>query len=242
MAKPKKTNDGSVEIGSAERKIEFKKREFKFSPKQTQLLETLLNEDTKIVFISGPAGSSKTYMAIYAAMQLMANDKAMDMLYIRSIAESADKGIGSLPGDMNEKFLPFAIPLEDKLDEIVTAPTMLNLKKENSISVLPINFVRGSNWTNKVVVADECQNFSRKELTTLLTRIGKNAKLFLCGDLMQSDIKQSGFCDMITVFEGEDSAEKGIHVFKFGKEDIYRSEILKFIIEKIESLPALPCK
>jgi phosphate starvation-inducible PhoH-like protein len=219
-----------------ERKIDFKQRKFKFSNKQKELLELCLNPDTKAIFIAGPAGSSKTYMAIYAALNLLSSKRELEMIYIRSIAESADKGIGSLPGDVNEKFLPFSIPLDDKLDEIITAPTAINMKKDGVIGVMPINFVRGSSWTNRVVVADESQNFSHKELVTLITRIGENAKLFVCGDLMQSDIRLSGFEEMIELFDDEDSKARGIHVFKFGNEDIYRSEILRFIVAKLETL------
>lgn len=236
MAKPKKSAEGSVEIGSMERKIEFKQRKFKFSEKQKQLLEICLNPDTKAVFITGPAGSSKTYMAVYAALNLLATNKDWDMTYIRSLAESADRGIGSLPGTVEEKFMPFLIPLEDKMEEIITAPTMVNLRKDQVINVMPVNFVRGANWCNKVVVCDEAQNFSKKELITLITRIGENSKLLLCGDLMQSDIRATGFCSFINLFDDEESRKNGIHVFRFDKEDIYRSEILKFIIQKLEQL------
>ncbi len=236
MAKSKKSSEGSVEIGSMERKIEFKPRKFKFSEKQKQLLDVCLNPETKAIFITGPAGSSKTYMAVYAALNLLAINKEWDMTYIRSLAESADRGIGSLPGTVEEKFMPFLIPLEDKMDEIITAPTMVNLRKEQIINVLPVNFVRGSSWTNKVVICDEAQNFSRKELITLVTRIGEQSKIFICGDLMQSDIRSSGFNEFVNLFDDEESRSKGIHVFKFDKEDIYRSEILKFIVEKLEQL------
>ena len=175
-------------------------------------------------------------MAVYAALNLLAINREWDMTYIRSIAESADRGIGSLPGTVDEKFMPFLIPLEDKMEEIITAPTMVNLRKEQIINVLPVNFVRGASWTNKVVICDEAQNFSKKELITLITRIGEQSKLFICGDLMQSDIRFSGFNDFINLFDDEESRARGIHVFHFGKEDIYRSEILKFIVEKLEQL------
>ena len=114
MAKPKKSVEGSVEIGSAERKIEFKQRKFKFSEKQKQLLDICLNPETKIVFISGAAGTSKTMMAAYASLNLLIAHRDWEMLYVRSIAESGDRGIGSLPGTVEEKFAPFMLPLEEK--------------------------------------------------------------------------------------------------------------------------------
>lgn len=236
MAKSKKSSEGSIEIGSMERKIEFKQRKFKLSEKQKQLLDICLNPETKIVFIAGPAGTAKTWMSVYSALNLLATNKELELIYVRSIAESGDKGLGSLPGTVDEKFLPFLLPLEDKMDEIITAPTMVSLRKDGIISALPVNFVRGSSWQNKIIACDECQNFSKKELTTLITRIGENSKMFFSGDLMQSDIRNSGFSQFLECFDNEESRAQGIHVFKFDKSDIFRSEILKFIIEKIESM------
>jgi hypothetical protein len=196
----------------------------------------LIKDESHLYITRDYIVTHNTYMAVYAALNLLAINRDWDMTYIRSIAESADRGIGSLPGTVDEKFAPFLIPLEDKMEEIITAPTMINLRKEQVINVLPVNFVRGSSWSNKLVICDEAQNFSKKELITLITRIGEQSKLFICGDLMQSDIRSSGFNDFINLFDDEESRARGIHVFHFGKEDIYRSEILKFIVEKLEQL------
>ena len=69
------------------------------------------------------------------------------------------------------------------------------------VNAIPVNFLRGSNWRNKIIIADESQNFTFKELTTLVTRLGENSKLFICGDPMQSDINgKSGFSEMTDLF------------------------------------------
>lgn len=190
------------------------------------------------MLVAGPAGSTKTYMAVYAALRLLSAEEDLDLLYIRTVIESADKGLGALPGDIDEKFNPYTAPLEDKLMEML--PKTNTIRKEllesGRISAVPINYLRGANWKDKVVIADEAQNFTYKELTTLLTRIGRNCKLIICGDFMQSDINgKSGFPAMFDLFNDEESRKQGIHAFKFGKEDILRSEILKFIISKLES-------
>jgi phosphate starvation-inducible PhoH-like protein len=238
MAKKKTDRSGAFEIHpQLEHKIRIKNRKFKFTDKQIRLLNLLLDPDNPIVFISGCAGTSKTFMAIYAAIQLMSEDREKQLLYVRSIAESSDKGLGSLPGDIAEKFDPFLMPLYDKLDEIVQPQDVVFLKQEEMISSVPINFLRGASWTNKVVVADECQNFSLKELTTLITRVGAGTKLILCGDIMQSDIgSRSGFKDVFNAFKEDDSKAKGIHTFQFTRDDIVRSEILKFLVSKLEKL------
>ena len=206
------SKQSTFELSSSFHSINFKQREFNFTVKQQKLLESILHENTKIIFVAGPAGSSKTYMSVYGCLQLMAKDFQKDLLYIRSIAESADKGLGSLPGD--------------------TA----YMKQIGRISAVPINFLRGANWNNRLIVADEAQNFTFKELTTLITRVGENTKLIICGDFMQSDINgRSGFREMFDLFNCEESQEHGITSFKFTNRDIVRSKILKYIVSKIEN-------
>ena len=85
------------------------------------------------------------------------------------------------------------------------------------------------------MIADEAQNFTFKELTTLITRIGDNTKLLICGDPMQADINgRTGFMDMFRLFNDRESREKGIHCFEFTEVDVKRSEILKYVITKLQ--------
>lgn len=221
---------------SIERSVKFKTKKFKFTKKQQQLLVILLDPETKVVFISGPAGSAKTYMSLYAMLQIIKADFDKDILYIRSIAESADKGLGSLPGDIEEKFDPFLMPLYDKIGEIIHEGDALFLKQSGKVSAAPVNYLRGASWEDKLVFADEAQNFTMKELTTLITRIGERTKVIIGGDFMQSDINgRSGFKNMVDKFDDQESIDNGIHVFQFTKDDIVRSEILKFIIGRLEN-------
>jgi phosphate starvation-inducible PhoH-like protein len=161
-----------------------------------------------------------------------------DLFYVRTIAESADRNLGSLPGDVNEKFNPFMMPMQDKLSELLEPGQIKMLLDEKIIQCAPINFLRGASWSNKLIIADESQNFTRKELVTLITRIGDNSKYFICGDPMQSDINgKTGFISIMDLFDDEDSKAQGVYTFKFTTEDIVRSEILKFIVNKLENNP-----
>jgi len=204
--------------------------------KQKGLVQLAIDNDTKIIFISGPAGSSKTYISVYSALRLLSQYNELDLIYIRTIIESAEKGLGALPGGLDEKFNPYILPLEDKLNEIL--PTNTTIKKDlinkGRVQAMPINFLRGADWKSKVVILDEAQNATFKELTTLITRLGENSKLFICGDIMQSDINgRSGFSGMMDLFNDKESESRGIHTFRFTEEDIKRSEILKYIIRKL---------
>jgi len=240
MAKKKLDKSGSFELHpQLEHKIRTKAKKFRFTSKQVQFLDLLLDPQNSVIFVSGPAGTSKTYMSLYAAIQLMAADKDKELLYVRSIIESAEKGLGSLPGDISEKFDPFLMPLYDKLEEIVQPQDVVWLKSEGKIGALPVNFLRGANWVNKIVVADECQNFTFKEITTLITRVGEGSKLIICGDFMQSDIgNKSGFKPIFNLFNDQESKDNGVQTFSFTHDDIVRSGILKFLITKLENYQA----
>ncbi|MFN9901416.1 MAG: PhoH family protein, partial [bacterium] len=111
-----------------------------------------------------------------------------EVVYVRTIIESGERSLGSLPGTINEKFQPFLQPLEDKIHEIIEATDANKLKEDGRIAAIPVNFLRGSTLSDKIVSADEVQNFTHKEITTLITRIGEGSKIFLCGDFMQSDM------------------------------------------------------
>lgn len=206
--------------------------------KQKVFVKLALDQKTKIVFVNGPAGSTKTYVAVFAALRELQKNEGKDLLYVRTAIESADKGLGALPGTLEEKFNPYMAPLEDKLEELLPRTTDIKnqLIHSGRIQAMPINFLRGASWNNKIIIADESQNFTFKELVTLITRIGEDSKLFICGDMMQSDINgKSGFKSMFDLFNDEESKERGIHCFKFYEKDILRSEILKYIIKKLES-------
>lgn len=218
-------------------KLTFKVNNLRLTDKQKIFLALALQEETNIMFVSGPAGSTKTYMAVYAALRHLSANDDLDMFYVRTVIESADKGLGALPGSVEEKINPYMAPLEDKLIEML--PQNKTVRKElidsGRIQAMPINFLRGASWKDKVVVADEAQNFTFKELTTLITRLGHNSKLFICGDFMQSDINgKSGYADMFNLFKDKESEDNGIHCFSFNKNDILRSELQKYIIGKLE--------
>jgi phosphate starvation-inducible PhoH-like protein len=232
----KKSKKESIEIPQLKQTVHV--NSLKLTERQKKFLSIAFDDSTKIMFIAGPAGSTKTYMAVYSALRLLSAFDELDLMYVRTVIESADKGLGALPGDIDDKFNPYMAPLEDKLYEML--PKNNTTKKEmldsGRISAMPINYLRGSSWRDKVVVADEAQNFTYKELTTLITRVGENCKLFICGDFMQSDINgKSGFAPMFDLFNDEESVTMGIHSFKFGKNDILRSEILKYIISKLDN-------
>jgi phosphate starvation-inducible PhoH-like protein len=203
--------------------------------KQKQFLELALDKQTKLMFVSGPAGTAKTYMAIYAALSLMNERRVSDLIYIRSAVESSDSKLGFLPGETNEKMAPYMQPLMDKLLELLPKNDIDLLKKEDRISSVPVGFLRGLNWNAKIIIADEAQNMTYKELFTLITRTGEFSKVFILGDPEQSDINgKSGFIKMISHFDDDESKVNGIQTFHLMENDIVRSGLVQFIIKKVK--------
>jgi phosphate starvation-inducible PhoH-like protein len=212
--------------------------QFKLNEVHNSFMEIMLYKDTKMVFVDGPAGSAKSYLAVYGALQMLLKKQVQQIVYIRSIVESASKSIGSLPGEIGDKFHPWSLPLLEKMDELVGPKISGELMKNNYVKCLPVNFVRGLTFRDSFVIIDEAQNLDSKELTTILTRFGENSKYVVIGDSFQSDIgSKNGFSKIRSAFDDKESEEKGIHNFVFSTNEVVRSEILKFIVKKLESAP-----
>jgi len=212
-----------------------------WTEKQKTFIELATNKDTRIIFLSGPAGTSKSILAVYSALELLNSKRISDIIYVRTIIESAAHSMGTLPGDADQKLQFFVSVLNDKLEELLPTADIKRLHTDERVKGMPVNYLRGASYNAKAVIVDEAQNANFSELLTSLTRIGKFTKYFILGDPMQTDLKnkeQSGFKVMFDLFNDEESQKRGIYCVEFGKEDIMRSEILKFIIEKVENYRA----
>ena len=211
-------------------------QKFHLNDRHKAFVEQALDDSSQIMFCDGPAGSSKTYLAVYVALSMLRDKKIDEIVYIRSIVESATRKLGSLPGEVDEKFKPWSIPLIEKCDELVGKQVTEMLFNSDYLKSIPVNFLRGSTFMNNVVIVDEAQNLEHSELVTILTRFGKNCKLFVIGDSLQSDIQKSGFEKIMKAFDTDDSHTEGIHAFHFTEEDITRSKLLKFIVKVISTI------
>lgn len=202
--------------------------------KQQQFLALAADKTTKVIFVSGPAGTSKTFLAVLHALKMINEKRVSDLVYIRSVVECSDAKLGFLPGEADEKMAPYIQPLLDKLSEMLPKGDIDILLKEERVTGVPVGFLRGLNWNAKVIIADEAQNMTFKELFTLITRTGEFSKVFILGDPEQSDINgKSGFIKMLGHFDDEESRQNGIHVFRFTEDDIVRSGLVQFIISKV---------
>jgi len=241
--KSEQTKDTSPRVHQRE-KINFtlNLRGLDWTEKQKAFIELATNKDTKVIFLSGPAGTSKSILAVYCSLILLNSKKISDIIYVRTIVESAAHSMGTLPGDADQKLQFFTAVLNDKLEELLPAGDIKRLVADERIKGMPVNYLRGASYNAKAVIVDEAQNANFQELLTSLTRIGKFTKYFILGDPMQTDLKhkeQSGFKTMYDIFNTEESQAQGIYCIEFTKDDIMRSELLRFIIDQVEKYNAL---
>lgn len=242
MSKPKPRTtkpDTSPKVYQRE-KIDFDLhiRELPWTEKQQALLELGADKASRVIFLSGPAGSSKTTVAMRIGLELLQQKKVSDIIFVRAAVESADSKLGYLPGDITGKFEPYMGPFEDKLEELLPAGDVKRLKAESRLSYQPINFIRGASWTARFVIVDEVQNLTINEIQTLLTRIGKFTKMILCADNAQSDLpktKQGGFEKVSHMFNTTAASAFGIYSLAFNNDDIMRSELCKFIVKTFDA-------
>jgi hypothetical protein len=202
--------------------------------------QCLLVDDPEHLYLTNDCiVTHNTTTSVLGSLQLLNDNQSIEqILYIRSITESADKSIGALPGNFKEKTAPFAAPLIDKLEQLVSPKDVKELISSKQIEFAPINFLRGADWKNKIVILDEAQGLSIREFETVLTRLGANSKLIICGDARQSDIgRKSGFKKIMEHFSScVESKKWGIESFQFTPEDILRSPFLKFVIEEMDKI------
>lgn len=212
---------------------------FEWTTKQENILSILNDKNTKCFFIEGPAGVGKTQLAIYSALQHLQSRCKDKLIYIRSIVESSNQSMGYLPGDLNDKQSPFMQVLEDKLEDMLAAHEIDELKKSNRIETKSPNFLRGKDFKNTYIIVDEAQNFTFEELVLIISRIGDFSKIVFLFDPNQSDLKRkdkkNDIVKFSSIFNTEKSKLFGIHFAKFLKSDILRSDFCKFVMDEIEN-------
>lgn len=182
-------------------------------------------EDNDVIFGIGSAGTGKTYIAAnYAAGELY--HKRIDKIVLTRPNIETGRGLGFLPGTLEEKYSPYLEPFDNIFSIALGKGFYEYALKNKSIEPRPLGFMRGATFDNCIVLVDECQQATKEEFKMLLSRIGKNCKMILSGDQDQSDIENSGLMDAVRRLEHID----GIEVVRFLDSDIVRSKLCKQII------------
>ena len=191
-------------------------------------------------FLFGCAGTGKTFVSLYLAMQDVLNlqTKYEKVVLVRSLIPTRE--IGFLPGDEEDKAALYQVPYQNMVQFMFEQPNeqafkMLydRLKSQGSLYFLSTSFLRGITIDNGIIIVDEAQNLNFHELDTIITRVGQDSKISFCGDFMQSDLtkrnEKDGLHDFVKILEEMD--EFNISEFSIG--DIVRSGFVRsYLIQK----------
>ncbi|MEO6305751.1 MAG: PhoH family protein [Bacteroidia bacterium] len=140
-----------------------------------------------ITVITGKAGSGKTQLAILTALDLLFKGEIKKIFITRPLVTREDMGF--LPGDIKEKLEPILLPIYDCLNNATDKQKIEQAFFDKEIEIAPIAFMRGRTIENAMLIIDEAQNVDDESMKMCLTRIGKNGKIVICGDVGQIDLK-----------------------------------------------------
>jgi len=189
-------------------------------------LSTLKND---IVFVIGPAGTGKTYMAVAIALAHL-RDKMVSKLVLARPAVEAGESLGFLPGDLREKVDPYLKPLYDALFDMVVPAKLKKYMENGTIEIVPLAYMRGRTLNNSFVILDEAQNTYPNQMKMFLTRLGVNSKAIITGDITQIDLpdkKQSGLVQIQEILVGIE----GIEYVYLSDRDVVRHRLVREIIK-----------
>ena len=208
---------------------------FTSTPNQELYINSLNSK--RLTIAHGPAGTGKTMLACAHAIQEL-NTGMYRKVIITRPAVAVDEEHGYLPGDLNQKMLPWMIPIYDNFTMFTTKNNLDYQIDSGKIEIAPLSFIRGRTFHNTLVIADEMQNSTKNQMKTLLTRIGTESSMIVTGDLQQCDLdidETNGLLDFIKRFESynndTETDDDFIGVIELDANDIQRSDTVKHILD-----------
>ncbi len=197
---------------------------------QQRLVESYDKND--LLFAVGPAGSGKTYTAIALAVRALKERQVRRIILTRPAVEAGEK-LGFLPGDLKEKLDPYLQPLYDALNDMIPPAKLIKYLEEGTVQIAPLAYMRGRTLDNAFVILDEAQNTTLPQIKMFLTRMGRNARFIVTGDVTQIDLPKksdSGLVRAMTYLHGVE----GIGIVEFDQRDIVRHRLVKEIVDAFD--------
>lgn len=192
-----------------------------------------ISENT-IVIATGAAGTGKTYLAGLHAVRAFVEGEVNKIVVCRPAIPAGGEDIGFLPGEINEKMLPYIRPVWDAFMTYWTPKIIAEMVNEGLIEILPLAFARGRTFKDSFVIADEMQNCTLELFRMLLTRLGEGSKMVITGDPTQTDLRNGS---VLHILRRKIEGIPGIAFVDFGKKDIVRHPLVEQILQSWEKEP-----
>ncbi len=196
--------------------------------------------DNDVVFVVGPAGTGKTFMAVAIAVAAL-RDRVIDRIVLTRPAVEAGERLGYLPGDFREKVDPYLRPLYDALHEMIPADKLKKYLESGIVEIVPLAYMRGRTLNNAFAILDEAQNTTFNQMKMFLTRLGTNSRAIITGDITQVDIPDSESSGLIQVQSILQNIE-GIQFVYMTGEDVVRHKLVRDIIQAYDQYLQKPPK
>lgn len=167
---------------------------FKVQLNEEQKIAKQIVLDNTLTMLAGSAGSGKTFLACQIALDGLFSRRYEKVIITRPTVSKED--IGFLPGNLREKMDPWLQPIYENMYSLYDKDKVTKCLAEDQIKIVPLSFMRGNTFLNSVVIVDEAQNVTHNQMEMIVTRIGLNSKMIVCGDKKQVDLKRksdSGF-------------------------------------------------
>lgn len=182
-----------------------------------------------IVFGIGPAGTGKTYLAMAAAVSALKKEIVSRIILTRPAVE-AGEALGFLPGDLQEKILPYLRPLYDALYDMLEVEEIQRYMDRGVVEIAPLAYMRGRTLSNSFVILDEAQNTTPEQMFMFLTRLGQDSKCVITGDPTQIDLPRPKASGILEAMEALKNV-KGIAFNYFQEGDVVRHPLVQAIIQ-----------
>lgn len=198
---------------------------------QGQLISQILSKD--IVIVTGPAGTGKTYVTTTMAVDMFREGK-IDKIVITRPMVSCGEDMGFLPGELEEKYAPWAQPVLEVIEERLGKGFTEYLLKSQKIVMKPLQYMRGASLKNAFVICDEAQNMTPSQMEMFLTRIGEGTKMVIDGDMRQSDlVDRRGIAQISGLEDAKTKLGRlpEIGFVDFSRDDIVRHGVIRKILE-----------